>query len=213
MYRFTITLTDGTVKTVEADSFSGAVASLLPGDPSDIVSVVRMPSAPTRYAAVGMSELRSQDEKVTAQSETMINIDEILNNTFDEALDLRIERCIWLFGMGQSGVLSSDMVDALCGEPDEIANLFGLDEEDVDDDNFAQFISDHNKNGFLVQAATPIPTFKGDGSSCSYSWGWYTTKWFYADWPQELALEVVKWAKDVYEGERAKYLAAQEPTP
>lgn len=56
MYRFTITLTDGTVKTVEADSFSGAVASLLPGDPSDIVSVVRMPSAPTRCAAVGMSE-------------------------------------------------------------------------------------------------------------------------------------------------------------
>lgn len=46
MYQFIITLTNGTVKTVEADSFSGAVASLLPGDSSDIVSVVRVPGAP-----------------------------------------------------------------------------------------------------------------------------------------------------------------------
>ncbi len=54
------------------------------------------------------------------------------------------------------------------------------------------------KEGFLVQAATPVRQYSDDPSDTSYSslsWGHYYTAWLYASEEEEIAPVILAWAE------------------
>jgi|SRR6185369_8526589 len=78
--------------------------------------------------------------------------------------------------------------------------------EDVeahDTEALLEWLVNTGKFGFLVRMATPIMTPVGK-SGGSYSWGYYTTKWFYGE-TLEIALEAgFSWVAAQREKERMK---------
>ncbi len=71
-------------------------------------------------------------------------------------------------------------------------------------DAFREWAIQKNKYGFIVQFATPVKKWSKDKKSASYSWGYYNTKWLYAD-TFETALESgMKWAEETRAEEKAQ---------
>lgn len=50
--------------------------------------------------------------------------------------------------------------------------------------------------GFLVQVSHPVMDFDASGASASFSWGYYGTRWVYAESIREVATKAVAWAKE-----------------
>lgn len=77
-----------------------------------------------------------------------------------------------------------------------------LDFEDVEDDEIGFALFQHGLLGYIAMFATPIYTH-ADETSASYSWGYYTTNWFYGDTIEECWERAVEWSKQ----HRAKAIA------
>ena len=67
----------------------------------------------------------------------------------------------------------------------------------------SEHLKDHNKSGFLVQFAAPIPKFM-DSDSYTCSWGYYTTEWIYAETYDAVCEKAIKWRKEYLEKEKLK---------
>ncbi|MDY0164638.1 hypothetical protein [Desulfobotulus sp.] len=68
-------------------------------------------------------------------------------------------------------------------------------------EEISQFLWDNGKSGFLVQFATPIPeNFTARGHSGS--WGYYTTKWIYAETYEDACAAAMKWQDEYIEKKR-----------
>lgn len=69
-----------------------------------------------------------------------------------------------------------------------------FDFDDVMDDEIGFQLYRHGLLGYVARFATPIYNH-ADETSTSYSWGWYTTNWFYADTIEECWVHAVEWSK------------------
>ena len=79
-----------------------------------------------------------------------------------------------------------------------------LDADDVTRDDVSEFIHEFKLYGWFLQAAKPVVTPCGDGESCHYSWGYYSTQWIYAE-TYELALDKARvWVAETHAKEMAK---------
>ena len=79
-----------------------------------------------------------------------------------------------------------------------------LDADDVTRDDVSEFIHEFKLYGWFLQAAKPVVTPCGDGESCHYSWGYYSTQWIYAE-TYELALDKARaWVAERHAKEMAK---------
>lgn len=124
----------------------------------------------------------------------------ILEKLWDETA--RIDRIILIAGAIAAGdVHSSDLNDFFDDEDDEtIEEALGPLPEYVDlnvrgferADNILEWLRDSGKLGFLIQFATPVMT-PTSATSRSFSWGYYNTKWIYADTLDEAIDAGLKW--------------------
>lgn len=75
---------------------------------------------------------------------------------------------------------------------------------DADEWQMVEALEVDQKNGFLVQFATPCPRFF-DSDSFSFSWGFYTCKWFYAETMEEVTQKGIKWARGYINKKRKEF--------
>ena len=68
---------------------------------------------------------------------------------------------------------------------------------------FAEWLVDSRKFGFLVHMETPVMQ-PHPGGSCSYTWGRFTSRWFYADTLDQAFEKGFAWVESVRSRERQK---------
>lgn len=132
---------------------------------------------------------------------------------------VRMERVIFIAGAIASGDALSDDLNEFFDDTDlsDIEKLFGKipDYLDIDghgyerSDSIYEWLRSIGKIGFLVQFATPVMTPSGP-SSRSYSWGYYSTKWIYADSVEEAVELGMKWVKQCRRNEDRKAKAKKK---
>ncbi len=124
-----------------------------------------------------------------------------------DAATARIETLLHIGGMAADVVTLPECLKEMLGEQsnEELFELFpGIPEdllEGIDVEEYAEFTEWLARNaqlGFLVQFATPVRR----GVANVYSWGYYSTKWVYAETLKEAVELGLKWVA----GCRAKEL-------
>ena len=76
-------------------------------------------------------------------------------------------------------------------------------EEDEDEKwAIAEHLLRNGKTGFLVKYATPVPTRFSDNGYSTNGWGYYTTKWIYADEFEYTCRQAIKWQREYIERKR-----------
>lgn len=106
--------------------------------------------------------------------------------------------------------MNEDLENFLEGEHEEIEGFINSEEfneaiEDGETEQAKEIIIDARKFGFLVQAATPCPRNFDDEGGYSFSWGNYSTRWFYTEaLDAEFLQRVVRWRTDYIEQAKAR---------
>lgn len=125
---------------------------------------------------------------------------------------VRIERIILIAGAMTDGAFSDDLNEFLDDEDEKtIEECLGRipDWVDIDghgysrNDSVCEWLSDQKKLGFLVKFATPVMEKRGGGSR-SFSWGYYSTKWIYAETLDEAVTKGMVWVKKRRQAEDRK---------
>lgn len=134
----------------------------------------------------------------------------ILEKLFDASA--RIERVIFIAGaLGAGDVMSDDLNEFFDDEDQEdIAKCLGdipdwvdLDARGYERGEYVfEWLRDSKKLGFLVKFATPV--MEPMGKSRSFSWGYYNTKWIYADTLEEAVDKGLSWVEQRRAAEDAK---------
>lgn len=124
----------------------------------------------------------------------------ILSKLYDETA--RIERTILIAGSICCGDAFPEDLNDFFEEEDEktIAGCLGEIPDYVDlfapnyerQDAIYEWLRDAGKLGFLVQFATPVMTPTGKNSR-SFSWGYYSTTWIYAETIDDAVNQGLKW--------------------
>lgn len=125
---------------------------------------------------------------------------------------IRFERVIYLAGaLSQPDSLQDDLRELLDEEDDETVSqaipgfpLSLRDDEDCFLEFAAEWLLDNQRLGFLVKAATPVMTYHKGSKSSHFSWGYYSTKWVYGETMDEVVANVISWADECREAEKAK---------
>lgn len=81
---------------------------------------------------------------------------------------------------------------------------FAESEDEPDLEWVAECLRTEGREGFLVQAATPVMRYDADGRGAEYSWGRYYTEWLYAETADGIAALVSAWAEEKHEADRQK---------
>ncbi len=130
---------------------------------------------------------------------------DIMTMLVDEGM--RAEEIIHIASMATDEVLSEPLKGALEDDFEYLSELLGFEVvEDMEENSWN--IVNSGKRGFLVKMATPVPTFHGDGNGYSFSWGCYTTQWFYSDDIEQTYKDAVVWRTKYMEDQKQKQLAA-----
>lgn len=97
--------------------------------------------------------------------------------------DLRTEVIIHIASACHDYAFGDAAERAFQDDQEDIWPAIGLQDPDTRDlEEIGTVLFHAKKLGFLVQVATPVPTFhRGDGTSWGGSWGHYATKWIYAE--------------------------------
>ncbi|WP_069357896.1 hypothetical protein [Burkholderia cenocepacia] len=96
----------------------------------------------------------------------------------------RFEAIFHLGAMSADESLPAALEDALDEEMPDIAMAVGISRRkafDLDNDGFFEHVRRKRTFGLLVQVATPVREYTGDGESYFCSWGHYGTHWLYGD--------------------------------
>ena len=112
----------------------------------------------------------------------------------------RIEELFLLAGMVGSDNMPNQLSEFLADEVDDLGEIMGCKMPDYvikgieaeEWDSFSEFIYSHNKIGYMLKMATPIMQATS-ANSYRYSWGYYSTKWFYGDTLEEAIEAGFKW--------------------
>ncbi len=127
-----------------------------------------------------------------------------------DELSLRMEQIVSIGAMQNTGSLATPLKECLgFMAPATLEALFPTEAEflaDYEDesnvDRFAALVAERllfaRKDGYLVEYGTPIIT---DGS---YSWGHYTTEWFYGETVEDTFAAAVTWTEQTRACEKTK---------
>ena len=131
----------------------------------------------------------------------------------------RLEQVICIAGALGDGMAMADPLRELLDEDDDtLTKCFGkmpdwlteaLGDRHEAADAFFQWATDTAHLGFAIQIATPVMTPHGKGSA-SYSWGYYSTRWVYADTFDSAVDAGIAWVEDCRKKEKLK---AKNKTP
>lgn len=137
--------------------------------------------------------MRTGKERAEASNEYTIRIDGIV----DLASSMECDQFFRPDGIHED--LVDDLTNGWKDRYDEsMRPLFdafdGVDIEDCVDDEIAHYICRHGLFGYVTRFATPIYNH-ADETSASYSWGYYTSNWFYGDTIEECWERAVEWSK------------------
>lgn len=92
----------------------------------------------------------------------------------------------------------SDFVaDISFGDINPPAGLECLKVEGLDDESATELLFHHRKFGFLVHVHTPVPSFHGE--TCSFSFGYCRTGWFYGETLDAIIEQAVTWKDAIHE--------------
>lgn len=137
-------------------------------------------------------------------------VTDVVEELWDNSI--RVEAVIWLAAQGDGSEQCEDFFEDRGRE--ELENIFGLkfpfDPADVALEEVLSFLCRRKKTGFLVNAATPIPSrFSKDGGY-SHSWGHYQTEWFYTEaFDENFAVRLLEWHDNLIAEKRKEH--AQNP--
>lgn len=138
---------------------------------------------------------------------------DVSNKVTAETLDnatARIDRIVWLAAMSSDFSFAEPLEDLLECEADLLRKLFPWVPGDVFagsvTDEVAEMVMFHSaeagKLGFVIQMATPVMRpYKGGRS---FSWGWYSTAWFYGETLDEALQAGLAWVAERRAAEDAK---------
>lgn len=111
--------------------------------------------------------------------------------------NVRCEKMIPVY-MCLADTLSPSLANAI--EEPSVCALLGLPADVKNEDEITEILQRNNKVGFLAQFATPTPfDFSSNGSVYTSGWGWYQTKWFYANDIDGLEGLATDWAHKYFE--------------
>lgn len=116
---------------------------------------------------------------------------------------LRFERCIPLFGALNDGECIGDDLKEFADDldPEAATRLFPdfvkrLDDPtEFDSDDLLEYLMERRVLGYLVQVATPVMEQHGSQSS-TFSWGYYNTRWLYAEDLAGIVDQAEAWATE-----------------
>lgn len=127
---------------------------------------------------------------------------------------IRVERIVMLDAMLGDQLYPAQALEHLMQEEtDTLLSLFpGMPDwlrkaliDNVEfEDAFIEWVNQDAVSGLAVQFATPVMKWDASGESSTYSWGHYTTRWFYADsMPGAIAM-ALGWVEAIRQAERSK---------
>lgn len=130
---------------------------------------------------------------------------------FDESA--RIDRTILIAGSMTDGAFSDDFNEFLDDEDEStIEECLGEIPDGVDieghgysrNDSVCEWLTDKEKLGFLVKFATPVMEFNLKTGHRTFSWGYYSTKWIYAETLDDAIGAGLEWVTKRREAEEHK---------
>lgn len=172
------------------------------------------------YGTQWLAEKKAKAAGLPPLDERALGISSDNTVLLEEADDLtiRVEKMTHI-GMNLCAEPMGDVIDDFLGEVDEdiardlepaMPGITGLVEGDDDgsrQDVFVELVTRHALYGFLVEVSTPEmrPHIKDDGTASggSFSWGVYSSRWFYGETLAQVMEQVKPWV----EGLRAEELS------
>ena len=129
-----------------------------------------------------------------------MDMQKISSEFFDRSI--RVETLIHIGTMCVSDSWPSVAQDAFEESNEDVWQAIGIEEPHYSDaDSWSEALIDARKTGYLVQFATPIPRdFYEDGFS--FSWGFYTLEWIYAETLEEACVKAIAWQEEFIEKKR-----------
>lgn len=124
-----------------------------------------------------------QLEEATARIETILHIGAMA--TDDDCLPTALEDML----QDQD---NEDLQRLFPGLPTDVLDDF---DDGSDPTGFVDWLRYSDRLGFLVQFATPVIRHH-DSGGCSYSWGHYGTRWFYAETLEDAVQQGLAWVAE-----------------
>lgn len=130
----------------------------------------------------------------------------IFENLMDASA--RFEKVIFLAGALAAGdAMSDDLTEFFDYEDIEtVESYFGKIPDWVclnDTNDICEWLSTCDRLGFLVHVATPVMSPTSNGSR-SFSWGYYNSKWIYAETMDAAVEKALAWVKECRANEDAE---------
>jgi hypothetical protein len=138
-----------------------------------------------------------------------MNMTEIINEFFEN--NIQPEQILHLGTMCYDRERWTDAAEeAFQQDYEDVFEAIGIShpEEYGDDGELWQLLRRNNKRGFLVQFATPNIEFLPNDSFV-FSWGYYQTKWIYAETYEQACVQAIEWAKKEYQTAQDEFLESQ----
>ncbi len=151
---------------------------------------------------------------------------EISQRLFDGTI--RIESILFLGGMEEMECSSDAVEEFLQGFDEHTIKTLSIglpwlsdlnweeareeccaEDDEEDGKTFVFTARDRGCFGLLVQAAHPVMEFFSDCSGASFSWGYYSTGWFYGETMAEVLPAIEAWAEALDAEQKAKVAAPQ----
>jgi hypothetical protein len=142
---------------------------------------------------------------------------DILDDVFENSI--RVDKIIWIGGALSS--VPDDLEEFIENDEDEAKRLLGVDPEEFDGclEDYIQEVVMKGNDGFLIYAATPVPSFVGpDSSVVQMSWGYTTMKWHFIPKDQftikKMVTVLVQWRSEIEKHflSKAKWPVAKKGT-
>ena len=124
---------------------------------------------------------------------------------FEESI--RTEAIIHLGTMCQDYAFPDIAEDAFRDDWEDICSELDIDPEKCvpdDREEITALLYEKNKQGFLIQFATPVPSFNSPTSWSSHGWGFYNLKWIYAETLEEAFKKAISWRDEYIDKQRQK---------
>lgn len=130
---------------------------------------------------------------------------------------IRIEQIIHLASMCNCDQMPDAVEDVFNQDWEEVWEILKIEpidndmDIDIDIETISAHLYENNKQGFLIQAATPCPyDFSTDGNSYSTSgWRMYTMEWFYVEEFSDVFPLIEKWKEKYIQVQRKKFTNAK----
>lgn len=122
---------------------------------------------------------------------------------FDESI--RLDKIIWIAASSDGHDDFEEFIEQ--HDRKERKEVFGVSLSDDPEEALSQ-LARANKQGFLVQAATPIPVAFHENGCTTHGFGWCQLCWFYTDTLDDaFADRLLEWKESVHAKARKKLAA------